>query len=73
MKQFSQHRWQILRANWSHANAFSNRNCDRYGDGNCNGYTHGYSELHAEADSHAEISTYAQASPDPGASPIALT
>jgi hypothetical protein len=39
-------------------------------DGNCNGNTHGYSELHAQADSHAAVSTYAAAAPDAGTSTV---
>ena len=51
----------------SHANIFSDPNRDSYTDGNCNInayiYTHGYSELYAQADSYAKISAHARTAP----------
>ena len=54
----------------THANTFADPNRDSYADadGNCNcdtyGYTHSYSEL------HAEVSTDAAAAPDTGTSTL---
>ena len=39
-------------------------NSDSYSNSNADGYTHGYSEL------HAEVSTHAAAAPDAGASTV---
>jgi hypothetical protein len=69
---FRQRRKVLRRCSGSdtHANTFSDPNRDSYSDGNCNsnayGYTHRYSEL------HAQVSTHAAAAPDADTSTLEI-
>ena len=61
-------------ATWFDAN--TNANCNSYSDCDADRYAHGYGDGNAYANCdamHGQMYTYAQASPDPGASPVALT
>ena len=58
----------------TNANTLCDSNHDSYTDGNCNtnGYIHGYSDLHAQADSHAKVCADSETSPDACAESVTL-
>jgi hypothetical protein len=71
-RQCFEHRRQILRrcsGSDTHANIFSDPNCDSYAHGNCNG--NGNSDSDADPNPmHGEMCTHAEAAPDSGTSTV---